>query len=765
MLGCERLPVVSPESHEGEGHLRIAHLTTVDMSLALLLATELEVDQEAGHEVLGISAPGSYVDRVEALGVQHVPIRALTRRWNLRSDMAAFFELLRTLRRLKLDVLHTHNPKTGVMGRIAGRLAGVPVVVNTCHGLWARAEDPLFKRLFVYGAEALAIRFSDFELFQNADDANTLRRFLKPGRWKVVGNGIDLDRFQPDPEGRRRVRAELGVADDEILVGSIGRRVREKGLAEYAESADRLTDKAVFVWVGPEDDTDAAADVPHQDALRFVGERTDMPSVYSALDVFVLASYREGFSRASMEAAASGVPMVLTDIRGCREIGTDNEHLLLVPPRDAAALTDGIGRLLDDTALRARLGTAARARARTEFDQRRVAQDSLDTYQAVTGGRVLPLPAAADRINVLHVLPHDQARGAQVYAGQLRDALRGDPHQEHLVVTLFDKPVEQAKPDISLRVPSGVARRVMNPLAVSRLRRLVRDRNPGAVVAHGGESLKYVIPAARTTPTIYYKVGLSSAEVSRWSRTLLYGALSRRATHVVGVSSPVAAQIEDDFGVPVERLSIIPNGRDPEIFHPAPADDRVRARPLILWVGQLEPGKRPELFLDVVDALRAEEIDFDAAIVGEGPLRAGMEERAGALGVSLLGSRADVPDLLREASVLVFTSAPNTEGMPGVLVEAGLTGLPVVSTPAAGVADVVAQGDTGLIAETVSDLTGHLVELLTDPGLRARLGAAARARCIEEFTVASTAGQWRDLVALVGFRRGIPGQQEASSEL
>ena len=365
----------------------MAHLTTIDMSLALLLGTELAEDVVAGHKSFGISAPGPYVERVEALGVTHVPIAHLTRSWNLRSDLAAFVELFRTIRRLRLDVLHTHNPKTGVMGRIAGRLAGVPVVVNTCHGLWAKPEDPWRKRTFVYGAEALAIRFSDFEFFQNAEDARTLRRFLKRGRWQVVGNGVDLERFQPDPEGRVRVRAEWGVADDEVVVGTIGRRVREKGLAEFAEAAHRLGSRARFVWVGPEDDTDTATQVPHEDAIRFVGERTDMPAVYSALDIFVLASYREGFSRASMEAAACGRPMVLSDIRGCREIGTDGEHLLLVAPRDPGALAAGITRLLDDIPLRARLALAAQERANVEFDQRRIAAVSLRAYAEVLAGR------------------------------------------------------------------------------------------------------------------------------------------------------------------------------------------------------------------------------------------------------------------------------------------------------------------------------------------------------------------------------------------
>lgn len=365
------------------GSWRMAHLTTVDMSLALLLSTELEVDVAAGHTVFGISAPGPYVGRVTELGVSHVSVPSLGRAWAPLADARAFIELFRELRGLDLDVLHTHTPKAGVMGRIAGRLAGVPVVVNTCHGLWARPEDRLLKRVLVYGAEALAIRFSDFELFQNAEDAQTLRRFLKSGRWNVVGNGVDLERFRPDPEGRRRVRAELGIPEDELLVGTVGRRVREKGLAELAEAAHALRGKAQFVWVGPDDDTDRATQVPHLDALRFVGERTDMPAVYSALDVFVLASYREGFSRASMEAAACGLPMVLTDIRGCREIGDDGVQLLLAPPSDGPALAKAVDRLLTDHQLGTRLGAAARQRALTDFNQRKVAELSLETYQAL----------------------------------------------------------------------------------------------------------------------------------------------------------------------------------------------------------------------------------------------------------------------------------------------------------------------------------------------------------------------------------------------
>ena len=367
----------------GGRRLRAAHLTTVDMSLALLLPVELAVDLEGGLDVVGISAPGPYVERVEAIGLRHVPVHALTRTWRPGHDLRAAVELARLLRALRLDVLHTHNPKTGVLGRVLGRLVGVPVVVNTCHGLWVGESDGRLKRGLVLGAEAVASWFSDGELFQNADDARALQRWTPRGRSAVVGNGTDLERFVPDPQQRAAVRRQLGVGDDELLVGGVGRLVAEKGIAEYATAARALRGKARFVWAGPSDNDKPDALSSVGDDVELLGEWRDMPAFYNALDVFCLPSYREGFSRSAMEAAACGTAMVLSDIRGCREIGVDGAELRLVPPRDAAALTAALGDLLADEQFRRALATAARKRALEAFDQRRIAARSLETYVAV----------------------------------------------------------------------------------------------------------------------------------------------------------------------------------------------------------------------------------------------------------------------------------------------------------------------------------------------------------------------------------------------
>ena len=366
-----------------ERRLRVAHLTTVDMSLELLLGVELSEGVARGWRVFGISSPGPWVGRVEARGVEHVAIPSLTRSWSPKDDLRATRELIGVLRALDLDVLHTHNPKSGVLGRIIGRALRIPVVVNTCHGLWAGKDDRLAKKALVYGAEAVAAQFSHSELYQNAEDAQTLRWAVPARKARVVGNGVDLDRFAPDPDAAAKIRAELGVADDELLVGGVGRRVAEKGIREFGAAARALADRARFVWIGPEDPDKPDALARAERGIEQLGLRHDMPAIYSALDIFVLPSYREGFSRSAMEAAACGCAMVLSDIRGCREIGTHGEHLLLARPGDVEGLRTAVAQLLDDPMLRERLRDAARVRARRTFDQRRVAHQSFAAYTRV----------------------------------------------------------------------------------------------------------------------------------------------------------------------------------------------------------------------------------------------------------------------------------------------------------------------------------------------------------------------------------------------
>ena len=370
------------------------------MSLALLLGPQLRAFATACYEVIGMSAPGEWVGQLEAGGIRHVPLRHATRALAPTHDARAFGELRALFRALRPDIVHTHNPKPGVYGRIAARAAHVPAIVNTVHGLYATADDTRVRRAVVYTLERLAARCSHAELVQNPEDVEVLARLGVPrSKLHLLGNGIDLARFDPSrvsPDRTAQLRAEMGAGPDDVVCGLVGRLVWEKGYREVFAAAARLRVTAPqvrVVVVGPHDSdkpdaiTDADLDRARRDGVTFLGLRHDVEALYAAMDLYVLASHREGFPRSAMEAAAMGVPVVATRIRGCRQVVDDGRTGRLVPVRDATALADAIADLAADAGLRLTLGEAARAKAQREFDQQCVIDTTLAVYERLLARR------------------------------------------------------------------------------------------------------------------------------------------------------------------------------------------------------------------------------------------------------------------------------------------------------------------------------------------------------------------------------------------
>ncbi|HEX5094582.1 MAG TPA: glycosyltransferase, partial [Acidimicrobiia bacterium] len=287
------------------GATRLVHVTTTDMSLELLLGPQLEAFAAAGYEVYGASAPGRFVNALELRGITHIPLRHATRAMAIGEDARALGELVRIFRWLRPAIVHTHNPKPGVYGRIAARVARVPIVVNTVHGLYALPEDRLRKRIPVYALERVAATFSQAELVQNPEDLPVLRRLRLPeSKMRLLGNGIDLGRFDVARRDQTAAwaRRQLGATSPQsVVVGLVGRLVREKGYGEVFAAARTLRERhpeLVFAVIGPDepDKADAVTAAERADAaaagIRFLGERGDLERLYSGMDVYVLASYR-----------------------------------------------------------------------------------------------------------------------------------------------------------------------------------------------------------------------------------------------------------------------------------------------------------------------------------------------------------------------------------------------------------------------------------------------------------------------------------------
>jgi glycosyltransferase involved in cell wall biosynthesis len=301
-------------------------------------------------------------------------------------------ELYKLCRELRPDIVHTHNPKPGVYGRIAARGARVPLIVNTQHGIYAQPDDRIRRKAPVYALEKLAATCSDVELIQNEEDLQTLVRIGVPQRkLRLLGNGVDLDRFRPPSAAERTLaRRSLGIAENEVVCGAIGRLVWEKGYKDVFEAA-RLSmarsDKVKVIVAGPLDPgkgdllTERDIALAESRGVAFLGMRDDPEQLYWAMDVYVLASLREGFPRSAMEAAASGLPVVATDIRGCRQVVDHARTGFLVPPRSPADLAAAMDSLTADDGLRSAFGVAGHQKALKQFDQRLVIERTLDAYR------------------------------------------------------------------------------------------------------------------------------------------------------------------------------------------------------------------------------------------------------------------------------------------------------------------------------------------------------------------------------------------------
>lgn len=345
---------------------------------------------------------------------------------------------------------------------------------------------------------------------------------------------------------------------------------------------------------------------------------------------------------------------------------------------------------------------------------------------------------------VVHIIPSPRGRGAQRAARMLVDGLNRLGPPRHSLLALFDGPPE-VDTDLSLAHISKRDRPAegFDPRLAMRLRSTIRRLRPVAIVAHGGDAMKYALPAVlgSGTPLVYCVIGTYAGTAFRprvwmWKRTMASASL------VVAVGHQVAEECMTRFGVRPERVKEIPNGRDPSLFHPANA--QASEQPTLIFVGALTPQKRPDRFVEVVRRLRATGRPFRARMVGDGPLATTLIPGAEAEDIELLGPRSDIPELLRSADVFLFTSLPAGEGMPGVLIEAGLSGLAAVSTRVPGASEVILDGVTGIL---VDDSTAAMVDavgrLLDDTGRRSAIGVAARSRCESEFSLDVMAMRWR----------------------
>ena len=357
------------------------------------LSHRLQMAKDAARRGLRVTiatGPGERSADIRQAGFEHLVFPLDRRSLNVWREVQTLRALTTLMRDLRPSLVHLVAAKPIMYGNIAARLAGGPPVLNAVAGLGylymgggvgrraLRAAYELTFRTLVRRRSAARV------LVQNPDDAQFLleRGMVKPEQLVVItGSGVDIQRFAPSPE----------PTGTPIVVLMHSRMLWDKGVAELVEATRQLRARGVpnFVvrLVGDPDPHNTAAipleqlrDWSNEGVVEWIGRADDMPAELRRCHIACLPSYREGAPLSLLEAAASGRPIVTTDVPGCREVVHHERNGLLVPVRDARSLADALERLIVDGDLRRRLGACGCERAEREFSSDVVNDKIISTY-------------------------------------------------------------------------------------------------------------------------------------------------------------------------------------------------------------------------------------------------------------------------------------------------------------------------------------------------------------------------------------------------
>lgn len=366
---------------------KIVRAATVPLSLEAFCRDMLrELSRE--YEVVAVSSPSKVLDEVGAReGVRTIAV-PMERHISLFRDLKSLWRMWRVLRKEKPDMIHSMTPKAGLISMMAGWLTGVPVRIHTFTGLvWPTSTG--LKRRILMATDWLTCACATHIIPEGEGvKSDLLNHHITRKPLKVLGygnvKGIDLDYFKPAETTSKSHQGFTFVF--------VGRIVRDKGINELVKAFDRLHQEhndVRLVLVGPrEDDLDPVLPetlerIDRGEGIEAVGKQSDVKSFYTNADALVFPSYREGFPNVVIEAGAMGLPSIVTDINGSREIIIDGQNGVIVPPQNEEALYQAMKRFVEEPELTQSLAANARPLIASRYEQGYVRQCLYDFYHEI----------------------------------------------------------------------------------------------------------------------------------------------------------------------------------------------------------------------------------------------------------------------------------------------------------------------------------------------------------------------------------------------
>lgn len=373
---------------------KILLVSSLDMNLVAFRLPLAHALEHAGHEVAFVCPRGNHADVLNQEGFRTIEWELERFGMNPFKEIQSIRDLARIYRAEWPGVVQHFTIKPNLYGPISAKLAKVPQVIETWTGLGflftPAPKARLLRAILVPVFRMLLRRATHWNVLQNTDDLDSLTRagLVRRQYSSVVpGSGVNTEIFRPPLDGERGPKSE----ERPVRVLLAARLLWDKGIGEYvqaAQAARRVGLNAEFAIAGDADPSNPSG-IPEgtverwrqEGAVELLGHRDDMPELLREFDIAVLPSYHEGVSRFLLEAASTGLPLVATDIAGCRTVVHDGENGTIVPVEDASALTDAIIRLVQDPELRATFGAASRELVMDQLSEELITDRYVDVYR------------------------------------------------------------------------------------------------------------------------------------------------------------------------------------------------------------------------------------------------------------------------------------------------------------------------------------------------------------------------------------------------
>ena len=349
--------------------------------------------QAKGYEVVSVSSPGPEVQHLREMGVKCIEV-SMERHISLSKDIVSLWKLIKVFRKEKPDIVHSMTPKAGMLCMLAAWICRVPVRIHTFTGLvWPTASG--LKRKILMATDWLTCACATHVIPEGEGvKTDLLSHGITHKPLKVLGygnvRGIDLVHYARTEEVMRK--ADKIRVKDVFTFVFVGRIVKDKGINELVAAFKRLQarePKTRLILVGEYEDAldpitpEARKEIDDNPCILAVGKQKDVRPWLAASDALVFPSYREGFPNVVIEAGAMGLPSIVTDINGSREIIQDGVNGLIVPSKNEDALLKEMERLVEDAALASYLASHARRLVASRYEQGYVKQCLLDFYRQI----------------------------------------------------------------------------------------------------------------------------------------------------------------------------------------------------------------------------------------------------------------------------------------------------------------------------------------------------------------------------------------------